>query len=214
MATFGDIITRVMVRLSAMGGLDVQQYMQPKVAEMIRYRYDQLFTMRYWRDTVTTEDMTVDPATGLVTMDISQKIKRFIDIKQIIPEGSDRTLPEKRTNRSSKRIGQLQYEPYGLNNKIFRIVPTGNISPTLFEVTFRTRVTTWTEATVIPLDDHLIILSVCEDYATGEGANMEMAKFFGGSAKQRLADLVSAEMQHEKSLLAGEGPGIHDWHQV
>jgi len=212
MATFGDIMGRIMVRLSAMGGLDVQTYMQPKIAEMIRYRYDTLFTKRYWRDTVTTLEFEIDPNTGLVIEDISTKIKRFIDIKQIIPDGASRGIPEKRTNRSSKQVRQLCFEPYALDGKVFRILPYTNNPIKLYEVTFRTRQTSWIETDEMIFDDQLLILGVCADYAVGEGANMEMAKNFAAMFQDRYNDLVKEEMQHEKSLDAGGSSGIYEWH--
>lgn len=212
MATFGDIMQRVMVRLSAMGGLDVQTYMQPKIAEMIRYRYDSLFTKRFWRDTVTTEEMTIDPLTGLVIADISAKIKRFIDIKSIIPDGHSRALPERRTNRSSQHSAQMSFEPYALDGKIFRILPLTTNPISVYEVTFRTQQTSWLETDQVLFDDQLIIMGVCADYSVGEGANMEMAKNFQAMFTERYRDLVHEEMKYEKSLYAGETPGIYEWH--
>lgn len=215
MATVGALITRVLTRLSAMGGLDVQTYMQPKVSELLHTRYNMLFDDRFWRDTVTTEIFNVTDATGLITEDISAKILRFGDIKTVTPVGFDRPLPEKRTNVVSSRVTQWSFEPYNVGAKRLRILPYGTgKGPAQVEITYRTRIATWVEATETVLDEDLLVLGASADYAVGEGANMEMAKLWMSQFEQRKSDLTYLEMKNEKTTGSAYAPGVYEWHEV
>lgn len=208
MATFGNLIERTLIRLSAMGGLDVQIYMQPKLAEILQQKFDTLFDKHFWRDLTTREVMAIG-VDGLPTADVSPKIKRFIDIEYIWLPGYDNPLPELKRDTPITRVTQPCFAPYGDPQKRFMIVPASASSSV--EISYRTKLAAFVEDDEVPLDDHMLIMATCSDYLVSEGANLKDAEKFQKMAETRYNDLVKLEQKNEKSLYPASSVTVMDW---
>lgn len=191
MATFGSLITRTLTRLRAQGGLDVNVYAQPVIAEILQHKFDVVFDKRFWRVYTTRETFTLDGTTGKVTADVSTKIKRFADIKAIWPDGYRNPIP---TLDRSIPTRYVNLTCFGENNeaaKVFTVYPitmTGTV-----EVVYRTKPAAFTESDEVKLDDQLMILGACYDYLLDEAADQTNAQKFLGMYRDRLNTLEALE---------------------
>ena len=174
MATFATLIERTATRLSQVAGASVQLYSEDRIAEMIQHKFDVLFDEAFWGQFVTFgESMTLDGSTGVVTTDISYKIKRFDDIRVIFPDDSNTPitkLPEATLNPDTiTGTTPAFYSPSTSSAKVFKIWPvasTGSI-----QVTYRTKPTAFVSADVVDFDEQALILGAAFDYAEDDGTN-------------------------------------------
>ena len=77
MATLSTLIDRVADRLSMVAGTGVQTYAEDRIAEMIQHKFDVLFDEIWWPQFLTWETLTLDGTLGVVTIDLTEKVKRF-----------------------------------------------------------------------------------------------------------------------------------------
>lgn len=208
MATFGELITRTLTRLSALGGLDVQTYMQPKLAEMLQHKFDVLFDKRFWRDLTTNETMTLGND-GSPIGTVVNKIKRFSDIQYVWIPGYTSPLPEAPRSAPQSLVRQPSIAPVADPAKRFRVLPINTI--TSVEVAYRTKPAAFIETDVVPFDDQIMILGTCYDYLVGEAANMTDAQKFLTMYTDRLNTLEKLEMKNDKSFYPANTPSIGDW---
>jgi hypothetical protein len=174
MATFAKLIERTAVRLSQVAGSSVQLYSEDRIAEMVQHKFDVLFDEAFWGQFVTFgESMTLDGSTGVVTTDLSSKIKRFDDIRVIFPDDSNTplsALPEATLNPDTiTGTTPAFYSPSTSALKVFKIWPlasTGSI-----QVTYRTKPDAFVDSDVVDFDDQALILGAAFDYAEDDGTN-------------------------------------------
>jgi len=214
MSTLLQLKTRIFNRLSQQSGVSVQPYTDNKVTEMIQHKFDVLFDRRFWRDYRITNTYQLDGIIGVVTADLTNVIKRFIDIQYIWIDAnlSGSPLPEIDSRSNPTRINLLGFEPYGVPAKRFRIVPvttTGYVT-----VRFRTKPPMFVDSDEVPMDDQLIMTGTIYDYLNDEGANPEAAAKYKNMFESRLGQLESLDMKNEKSLYSTESQYVSDWHDA
>jgi hypothetical protein len=210
MATMGKILTDCLTELSAMGGLDVQTYMQPKLMRKIQHKCDVLFDQIFWRDLTTIETMTLTGTDGYVTTDLTDKIRRFVDIQYIWPEAYRSPLSEKMRDTPPSRVTQPCFMPDSNATHRFKILPvtfSGSV-----DVAYRTKpATDYTENDEVPYDNQLITAGTLYDYLVDEGANKEAAAKFKSMFDARYEHLLKLEQKNEKSFFPSTSYTTNEW---
>ena len=141
---------------------------------MIQHKFDVLFDEAFWPQfTTLSETMTLDGSTGVVTIDLSTKIKKFDDIGVIFPDGSNTAISEVPflTQNTSLITGSTptSYGPSTNSNKVFNIFPltaTGNI-----QVSYRTKPDDFDSDDTVDFDSQALILGAVYDYLEDDGTN-------------------------------------------
>tara|TARA_R100001594_G_scaffold22817_1_gene44309 strand:- start:4633 stop:5292 length:660 start_codon:yes stop_codon:yes gene_type:complete len=198
MATLTQLITRVERRLSQVAGASVQIYSEDLIADMIQHKFDVLFDEAYWPQfTTLSETMTLDGSTGVVTIDLSSKIKKFDDIGVIFPDGSNTAISEVPflTQNMSLITGSTptSYGPNTNSNKVFNIFPftaTGKI-----QVTYRTKPDDFDSGDNVDFDSQALVLGAVYDYLEDDGTNpaaTDKAQSLFESRVQQLRNLRSS----------------------
>jgi hypothetical protein len=174
-STLSQLITRVQERISQAAGSGIQIYAEDRVAEMIWHKFETIFDTRFWPDYSTWETMTLDGTLGVVTTDLTDKIKRFEDIGIIYPEDSDtpltRVTPFSMNPNNIGGTSARVYESYMATDtsKVFRVWPrasTGNL-----EVFYRTKPDQFVAEDEILFDEQALILGAAWDYLEDDGTN-------------------------------------------
>lgn len=203
MATLTQLITRVADRLSMVAGTGVQTYAEDRIAEMIQHKFDVLFEERYWPQFTGRATWTLDGTLGVVTVDLTDLVKRFEDIRVIFPTNSNRALtklagltlnPETLSGTTPVSYEAIPTSAGNKIQKVFIIWPkesTGTI-----EAQFRTRPATYVGTDEVDFDDQALILGSTFDYLEDDGTNP--------NATQKFQLLFEARVrQLERSLDSG-----------
>ncbi len=212
MSTLTELITRTADRLSMVAGTGVQTYAEDRIAEMIQHKFDVLFDEEFWPQFLTWATWTLDGTLGVVTTDLTDKVKRFQDIRVIYIEKSTRALT---------RLGPLAMNPFVLGGtrpihyealgpdadnkttRVFNIWPktaTGNII-----VQYRTKPDTFVPTDEINFDDQALILGAVYDYLEDDGTNPNGTQKFQQMFEARVSQLQSDLNTGPISLDPGSG---------
>lgn len=211
MATFINIITRVEVELSLMGGVDVQTYAQPKLASKLQRAFNDAFDTRFWKDYRKSIDVVINTATGVSTTDLTAQILRFADIEYIwLPNVSD-PLPEAPNSVNPSLIQRPCFVPYNSAPAgRFKILPVGTISSAT--ISYRTKPADFVDSDEVPFNEDWLVAAVCADYLVDEGANLKSAEKYMKAAETQMKDLVKLETKNDKALgTYVNAPGINSW---
>lgn len=172
MITFGQIVTKVLQRLALVEGLDAQIYAEPRIQLAVQHKFDLLFR-EYWIPEYTTwqEEFVLDGTTGLVTADLSTRIKDFRDLHSIFWEGAHKPLPMAPLGVRDGDINYPSIRQFGTNTtKWFKILPTTTTGR--IWVSFRTKPDDFEEdGDQIFIDTQLLILGTCWDVLEDDGTN-------------------------------------------
>lgn len=210
MATFGTLITRCLTRLRQQGGLDVNVYSQPVIAEMLQHKFDTLFDRRFWDRHLVSSTWALDGTTGLITADISALVKQFNDIKNVWPDGYRNPIPRLDKNVNPEYVNNTVFAPHAVATKVFKIYPvttSGTIT-----VSYRTKSTPFVEDDEVPFDEQCLILGTCYDFLSDDGADRVMIEKFMGMYRDRLDRLEKLEDQHGHSLHSQTAAIVTEWH--
>jgi len=174
MATFATLIERTATRLSQVAGASVQLYSEDRIAEMIQHKFDVLFDEAFWGQFVTFgESMTLDGSTGVVTIDLTDKIKRFEDIRAIYPDDSNTPLsklPESTLNPDTiTGTTPAFYSNSTSAIKVFKVWPLASTGA--IQVTYRTKPDAFVPSDVVNFDEQALILGAAFDYSEDDGTN-------------------------------------------
>lgn len=209
MSTVSDLLGRIMTKLSLMGGLDVQVYGQPKIMELLQSTFNDVFDRRFWNCHMAFIMCNLDGTTGLVTGDLSSKLKSFNDIRNLWVPSQTSPLPRGPRDVTPSRVNMLCYVPEADTQKVFRVLPmytNGTI-----DISYRARPARLAEASVVPFDDEYLIFEVCAQYMNLEGANTSAAKDFRDKADKRLAHLMWLESNGEFSMYGADTATQDQW---
>jgi len=172
MITFGDIVTKVLQRLSLVEGLDAQIYAEPRIQLAVQHKFDMIFR-EYWHPEYTTyqEEYVLDGASGIITGDLTDKIKDWRDIHSVMWEGSHKPLALAPRNVRDVDITYPSLRPLATNQaKWFKILPattTGKVW-----ITYRTKPADFEQdGDEIHMDTQLLILGTCWDVLEDDGTN-------------------------------------------
>ena len=193
-STLAQLVTRTEQRLSMVAGTSVQLYSEDRIAEMIQHKFDVLFIEAWWPQFMTWYTWTLDGTNGQVTVDVTNIIKDYQDIRRIFPSGSNTPLTELGSTVNPLQLSgttPMHFESDIATDKRFHIWPktaTGNII-----VHVRTKPATFISSDEINFDEQALILGAAYDYAEDDGTNP------GGTEK--LQNLFEARVQQSQSQL-------------
>lgn len=169
--TLRQAIDGVLARVGLASGADVQVYSEDIIKAIIHHKINVLFDEHWWPQFYNPgETFTLDGTTGVVTADLTTKIKRYQDIRFVWYKDDKTPLPRIGTRDNPNNVKRMSIVAYGVGGKIFRIYPlntTGNLT-----IAYRTLPTLpENEDDVIDFDRDLIILGSAYDYLNGLGTN-------------------------------------------
>lgn len=198
MATLGVLIARIEARLSQASGLDVQIHAEPTLLEMLRHKYNTMFDDHWWFDYLTFETFTLDGTTGQVTTDLTNKIRRFIDIQSVYYGNLPHPLPLASVGTNLLNNFAYALLPSTDPTKVFKLIPatvTGTVS-----AWYRTRLsdTQWESGDdnlIINMDDELLITGTAFDYMNDDGTNPDATKKLESEYASRLQQLIGLGQQ-------------------
>lgn len=208
--TMEDLIGQVLRRLSMYGGIDTQTYAQDRILDIIQEKFDMLFDRLWWPAyTVEGEAMTLDGTLGVVTADLTSKIKRYEDLRYVFYEKDEHPLPGRPSNVNPNEIRLRCIGPTA-TNKIFRVYPatlTGTV-----RVTYRTKPDTFGLDSEILLDATLLKLYACADYLEDDGTNPTAVEKFNNLANERLSQFETMLQQQSISMHRYTASVQTEWH--
>lgn len=167
------LIDKTLLRVSLAQGADVQTYAEDEIKEIINHKVSILFDAVWWPQFFNGgETFTLDGATGVVTANLSTKIKRYMDIRAVWYKDDTYPLPAMPTYTNPKNIKLRCMAPINIPEKVFMVAPintTGTVT-----VSYRTRPNPLTaEDDTIDLDETLLVLGSAYDYLNSFGTNPE-----------------------------------------
>lgn len=172
MITFGGIVTKVLQRLALVEGLDAQIYAEPRIQLAVQHKFDLLFR-EYWIPEYTTwqEEFELDGTTGVVTADLSTRIKDMRDLHSVFHEHSDKPLPMAPLSTRDANINYPSIRQFGTNTaKWFKVLPTNTVGKVW--VSYRTKPDDFEEdSDEIHVDTQLLLLGSCWDVLEDDGTN-------------------------------------------
>ena len=167
MSTFSELVQKTIVELRMEGGVSVQQYAEDIIAAKLQRMFNTLFDQYYWPAyTVHGESFTLDGSTGVVTGDLTSKIKRQDDIGAIWYGSEIKPLPRKPMwiNVATLTGGLRRYWEPTSTTKIFRIIPIASTGTV--RVTYRTKPDNFIASDEVKLDDDLLVGATVLDWLT------------------------------------------------
>ena len=185
MATLSQLIARTADRLSMVAGTGVQVYAEDRIAEMIQHKFDVLFDEVFWPQFMSWEELTLDGTLGIVTTDLTSKIKRFDDIRVVFAENSNTPLTKLAglTTNPFELSGTtpVHYEPLGAGStyktsRVFQLWPKASTGKII--VQYRTKPDTFVSTDEIDFDDQALILGSVFDYLEDDGTNHNASQKF------------------------------------
>jgi len=209
MTAFNTIVQNVLIRLSMYSGLDSQTYGQGPIELIVRDTFDDCFNKFWWAAYTTFgEVMTLDGATGVVTTDLTNKIRRFGDIHSVYYEQTNRPLPVAPVNTNQSQIRARSLQPI-TGEKIFRVIPvttTGVVS-----VNYRTYPLAFDDDTEILLDSGMLEFGACAAYLEDDASNPAAADKYRAMYDQRFNQLTNNENQFGHSMNSSTQLGLFEW---
>jgi hypothetical protein len=199
MTTFGEIVTKVLQRLSLVEGLDAQIYAEPRIQLAVQHKFDTMFREYWWPEYTTYQDEYVlDGSTGNITGDLTDKLNDWRDLHSVLSENSSKPLPILPLNT---RITDIQAPTivWTISNpsKMFYIAPKTTSGKVW--LTYRTKPKDFEEDhEVILLDPQLLILGTCWDILEDDGTNPGASDKFRGLYQDQINQ--STRMFHNMKL--------------
>ncbi len=188
--------------MSMVEGTGVQIYAEDRIAEMIQHKFDILFDERFWNQFLAWATWTLDETLGVVTVDLTDIVKRFEDIRVIYPENFTTPLTElSAITQNPFQLTGSRPQQFEANNDIvkpFRIWPltsTGNIV-----VQYRTKPEPFTDEDIVPFDDQALILGAAYDYLEDDGTNPNATQKFQNLFESRVIQLKKQADKNPVSL--------------
>lgn len=212
-----DQLVQRLTRLSGqVPGTSVQVYSTDIFVDMINSAV-RMIARRYWwphlMDTIVT---ATDGVTGVLTADLS-KIKDFTDIRSIFVGNSNRQLPlfsdlqniNLFSGTSACGFRPIRYGDSQYGNKLIRIVPATATETVV--LTARYMPDTLTTASMLPLDQDMVLYAVLWSYFEDEGDNPQQAMKYFNLYESRYNDEISAFANHGISTMDNYPVGANDW---
>lgn len=210
MATMADIINDCLTRLSMASGLDTQTYAEDRIKNTVQEKFNTLFDHLWWPQfLVIGEQFTLDGATGVVTADLTEKIKRYEDVKAVWYGNEPHPLPALPTNFNPNLSRRRAIAPIN-SAKIFRIMPvttTGSIY-----ATYRTKPDPYDLDDEVDMDKDLLVLATCYDYMEDDASNATSTAKFEKLFNARLKQFEKMYQQHQLDRRTPRGTSpVEEW---
>lgn len=200
MATVGSLIASILARTAMEDDLSVPTYTESRIVEAIKHRYTTVFDT-YWLPeyTITQEEHTLDGVTGKITAPLAYPIDRFADIRAVFHENYIYPLPRRNTNH---RLSALDNQNMVMDSDLdpqrrFKVIPTNSVGKVF--VSYRTRITSFTDEVEIPIDEQLMILGVCFDILEDDGTNPGASDKFRTFYMERMSQINMQQFQNASS---------------
>ena len=189
--TFTQIITETARRLSQVSGASVQLYSEDRLADIIRFVFDQLFDKYIWPQYSFTNQYTLDGATGVVTADISSVLKDYSHIEDVFIASTNTRLPFLPSNINPYTLTGTtpQYiERVATASKVFRVWPLASTG--VVTVKGQTKPTEFVTTDTVVFDHHALVLGAVSDYLVSDGTNLEDAQKFNQLFASRVKEIA------------------------
>jgi len=192
MSTLAELNSRVAQRLSMVSGTSIQTYAEDRIAEMIQHKFDIVWDEFWWPNYNKWATWVLDGATGVVTTDLTDIVKRFEDIRGVYIAGNDIkiTLLGSETNPNTYTgTTPLVYEAHNVASRVFKVWPitaTGSL-----DVNYRTKPDNFIATDTVDIDDQLMILGATWDYLEDDGTNPSATQKFQTLFEDRMSQLTS-----------------------
>lgn len=198
MATFNDIIQKVIVRISQVPGTSVQTYAEGRIGDMVQHKFNVLFDDFWWSQFQGWTTGTLDGTTGVVTADLSNSVKRWVDIKRVFYDTDQTPLPQLPISVNPYALsagGRPRFiDPYPADSaKVFRVWP--NDATGTLRINYRTKPADFGTSDTVNMDDQVLILGAAYDYLEDDGTNPGATEKFRVMFEQRLRQLKMAESE-------------------
>lgn len=207
MATFEQLITRTITRLSMVPGYGVQTYAEDQIAEMIWHKFLVARDSLWWDDMMSFATLTLD-ADGVPTDNIVRTppltpvgdeivINKYSDIQHAW-YGSEpypmKSMPRRRNPTERLPYARLK-APH--TDKVIKFY---NCESGTVTVRYRTYYEIFNAQDEVPFDEQLLILGAAWDYLEDDGSNPMQIEKFKNLYVERMELLASAENNEELSL--------------
>lgn len=183
-------------------GTGVQIYSEDIIADMLQHKFDVVFDEVFWDQFSFWETFTLDGTIGVVTADVSAKIKRFDDVGAIYPENSNTQLTKLSQTINPFTLGgstPIHFAAYNADTtKVFNIWPktaTGNII-----VHYRTKPDDFTGSSEVNFDSETLVLGACYDYLEDDASNPGAVAKFQTLFESRLKQMKDLYQKNPISL--------------
>ena len=190
-ATFGEIVTKVLQRLSLVEGLDAQIYAEPRIQLAVQHKFDTLFREYWWPEyTVFQDPYELDGVTSWITGDLTGKLKDWRDLHSVMHESSNSPLPIIPMNVKYVDVQSPSIMWYlGDPSKMFVVHPKTTSGKVW--LTYRTKPKDFEEDhEEIRLDSQLMILGTCWDVLEDDGTNPGASDKFRGLYQDSIAQVT------------------------
>ena len=213
MSTFSELIHKCLVELRQEVGISVQQYTEDVLAAILQRQFNIFFDHYWWPTYYTVSPFTLDGLTGAVTADLTDRIKRFDDIRYVWHESDITPLAVLPPALNPRSIGpgtafRKYYAPYP-DSTLFRVVPptlTGEVN-----IGYRMKPDPFKPNDEVKLDDDLLTNATCFNYlADDEDAPNAIKKFQEATAK-REAQLREVMNRGPVPIGAPQASPFTDW---
>lgn len=191
MTTVNDLVQNVEKALSMYAGVDVQTYAEDRILLMIQHQFNMIFDKLWWADFLAHETFTLDGSTGVITGDVTDKIKRFGDIYAVWFENEADPLPRLPNNINPATVKLRSITPYNLASKRFKIVPADTAGDVT--VRYRTKPADFALADDLVFDHDLLLYAAVHTYLVEDGTNQEAQAMYKAMLDQRYNDLKNLE---------------------
>lgn len=195
MSTVNELVLLIERRLGLVSGSGVQVYGEDKIVDLIKSAFNTCFDMQYWKRFSDTYEFTLDGATGVATVDVSEIFDRFTDIKNIKTANYNLTvcpndvIPQLETGTTAR------YYKHKNDKKIFQIVPFTATDKVY--VYGRVRPKIINDNSEVPFDEEAIIAKVCYDYLVDDNDNQTAMQKYAEIFKSRISTLTALDNSGE-----------------
>jgi hypothetical protein len=170
--TLRQAIDRSLRRMALASGADVQTYSEEHLKDIIQQVFNTLFDSNeiWWPQFYTAGEQMTLGANGLVVTDLTNKIKRFEDIRYIWLNQDTEPLPRGSIRDVASTLNTAAWSYVPSATGIFQIMPT--TASGYVTVAYRTRPDDLeNETDVINMDADLIVYGAAYDYLNSLGTN-------------------------------------------
>lgn len=212
--TLRQAIDRTLSRIALASGADVQVYAEEALKQIIQHKFDALFVDTWWPQFyVPGETYDLNGTTGEITGDISDKVKRYMDLRHVWYSTYANPLPRIHTRYNPAIVNKWSIGPSTDSTKVFKVFPsslTGQVT-----ISYRTKPDNFEEEEdVIDMDEHLIVLGSAYDYLNGLGINPGAEDKLLVMFNERLSQLRT-EINSEEVSTDDYGMGaVNGWQDV
>ena len=190
MTTFQTLINRTALRLSQVHGSGVQVYAEDRIGEMIQHKFDVLFDEAFWDQFTSWYQWTLDGTLGVVTTDLTEILKRLMDIETIFIDGTISKVMKLPSTVNPFTLTGTQaayYSGHANEAKVFHVWPKASTG--VLAVRVRTKPDAFLLTDEVDFDDQCLILGAAYDYAEDDGTNPAATTKFQLMFENRVAQI-------------------------